>query len=322
MSSVVKTMKLLINSLVAIAFAGALALPVEAAAALTNGDFETGLTGWSTADALGSDGSFVVQSGTASPVNGDPVPAPPGGLNAAMSDAGAPGAHVLWQDFTVSVPVSQFLLSFDLFIGNRAGMFATPNPADLDFGINAANQQVRVDILKSSAAPFSVAPGDVLAFLYQTNPGDPLVSGYATHSFDITALVNANLGSPLRLRFAETDNLAQLQAGVDNVSLEAFTVTPTATPTGTPTATPTSTPLTDGAACTAPAECASTFCVDGVCCSTACNGPAEVCNLPGRRGTCTQGLPVPASSRSSVVATAMVLLAVGALALARRRARR
>ncbi|MBP8295829.1 MAG: hypothetical protein KAX84_06950 [Burkholderiales bacterium] len=207
------------RTLSAIALAGAISLPAAGAEYLANGNFEAGLTGWSKADAAGGDGTFSVQSGTTSPINANPVPAPPGGANAAMSDAGAPGAHVLWQDFTIASTAPQFLLRFDLFIGNRAGLFGTPAPATLDFGINAANQQVRVDILAAAAGTFSVAPGDVLLAVYQSQAGDPLVAGYASLSFDITALVNANLGNTLRLRFAQTDNLMQLQAGVDNISV-------------------------------------------------------------------------------------------------------
>jgi hypothetical protein len=208
-----------VNSIAVIAFTCALVLPAEAAQILTNGGFEAGFSGWSRADALGSDGTFFIQNGTASPLNGDAVPTPPGPINAAMSDGGGPGAHVLWQDFTISTTAPRFLLSFDLFIGNRAALFATPAPASLDFGINAANQQVRVDILISSAGAFSVAASDVLLNLYQSKAGDPLVSGYTNYSFDITPLVVANLSNTLRIRFAETDNLAELQAGVDNVSL-------------------------------------------------------------------------------------------------------
>jgi hypothetical protein len=84
----------------------------------------------------------------------------------------------------------------------------------------ALNQQVRVDILTSSANPFSVAASDVLMHLYQSNPGDPLVSGYNSLNFDVSSLFAANLGNTLRLRFAEVDNLAQFQVGVDNVSLD------------------------------------------------------------------------------------------------------
>jgi hypothetical protein len=192
-----------------------------AAAPILNGGFETGLANWTTANQLGSDGSFFVQSGTVSPVTGDAVPAPPAGVNAAMTEALGPGSHVLYQDFLVDSPAA--LLRFDLFLGNRGGLYATANPATvgLDFSTPALNQQFRADILKSTANPFSVAAADVLQNLYQTAAGDPLVSGYTTLTFDLGALFAANPGQTLRLRFAETDNLGALQAGIDNVSLRA-----------------------------------------------------------------------------------------------------
>ncbi|MCE9550421.1 MAG: PEP-CTERM sorting domain-containing protein [Betaproteobacteria bacterium] len=216
-------MKIFYNTLAALTLTCALTQQTSAAQILTNGGFESGFSGWARSDALGSDGTFFIQSGTSSPFNGDPVPAPPGGINAAMTDAGAGGAHVLWQDFIISGPASQILLSFDLFIGNRAGLFATP--ATLDWTL-IGNQQVRVDILNASADPFSVVAGDVLMPLYQSQANDPLVSGYTNFSFDITSIVNANLGNNLRLRFAETDNFAPLQVGVDNVSIVTATTVP------------------------------------------------------------------------------------------------
>jgi hypothetical protein len=206
--------------MLALGFALALcALPATALEVIANGGFESGFNGWTRADALGSEGTFAIQTGTTSPVNADPVPAPPTGASAAMSDGAGPGSHMLYQDFTIAAPVLQATLKFDLFIGNRAQVFATPAPASLEFNLAAANQQVRVDVMTAAATPFSVAAGDVLQTLKQSAPGDPLVAGYATLTFDVTALVNANVGVPLRLRFAEVDNLAQFQVGVDNVSL-------------------------------------------------------------------------------------------------------
>jgi len=41
-----------------------------------------------------------------------------------------------------------------------------------------------------------------------------------------------------------------------------------------------------GAACTDANQCASTFCVDGVCCANACLGPCRSCNQPNNDGTC------------------------------------
>ena len=145
-----------------------------------------------------------------------------------MSDGAAPGAHVLYQDF-VATPGSQ-TLSFDLFIGNRADRFATP--ASLDFaltspnGAQTLNQQVRVDLLRAGADPFSVAAADILLSLYASQVGDPLVSGYRSFSSDIGAVLGAHSGELLRLRFAETDNLAQLQLGVDNVAIAAVSAIP------------------------------------------------------------------------------------------------
>lgn len=201
--------------LVALSLAG----PARALPSLVNGGFESGLSGWSTADQTGSEGTFYVQAGTSSPTLGDAVPAPPEGTSAAMSDGGlgGPGSHVLYQDFVASAGSAS--LSFQLFIGNRADAFYTP--ATLDFATPALNQQARVDILKASADPFSVAGGDVLMTLYQSAAGDPLVDGYSTIVADISAILAAHDGETLRLRFAETDNVFSFQMGIDDVRIEA-----------------------------------------------------------------------------------------------------
>jgi hypothetical protein len=190
---------------------------------IANGGFEAGLAGWTTLDIVGSDGTFFVQSGAASPVNGLPVAPPPEGLQAAMTDAGGPGSHVLYQDFVVPVGASNGTVGFSLFINNTADRFASP--ATLDFaatnpqGVQNLNQQARVDILTTTADPFSIAAADVLQNLFQTNPGDPLVSGYNSYLIDVGALFQAHQGETLRLRFAETDNLAIFNFGVDRVSV-------------------------------------------------------------------------------------------------------
>src|SRR4051794_26721286 len=96
------------------------------AESIINGGFESGFSGWTTANQTGSEGGFSLQSGVLSPVSGSTVPAPPAGSAAAMSDAQGPGSHVLYQSFVVSAPVSLTFLNFDLFIGNRATAFYTP----------------------------------------------------------------------------------------------------------------------------------------------------------------------------------------------------
>jgi len=184
---------------------------------INNGGFESGFSGWTRVDQTGSEGTWLQQSGTTTPVNMITVPAPPGGSNAAMTDASGPGSHVLYQDFTVPMSLGVATLSFDLFIRNHANAFFSPTT--LDFATPALNQQFRVDIMTTSADPFSVTMGDVLFTVYQTQPGNPLVSGYLTITADLTALFAARPGETLRLRFAEVDNVNFFNVGVDNVSL-------------------------------------------------------------------------------------------------------
>ena len=202
----------------------ALAAPVGAAPLLVNGSFESGFTGWTRVNQVGSEGTFVLQSGTSSPVNGLPVPAPPGGTTAAMTDAQGPGSHVLYQDFLIPVGTLSGTLTFDVFVGNRAGAFVTPNT--LDFATPALNQRARVDIVRTSADPFSLAAADILLNVFQTAVGSPLVTGYNTIALNLSALLAANAGSTLRLRFAEVDNVSLFNFGVDRVNLDASATVP------------------------------------------------------------------------------------------------
>jgi hypothetical protein len=94
-------------------------------------------------------------------------------------------------------------------------------PAHLDFATPALNQQARVDVMTTSADPFSL---DILQNLYQTAPGDPLVSGYTSFLFDISPLLLAHPGETLRLRFAEVDNVFFFNLGVDAVSIDVTQV--------------------------------------------------------------------------------------------------
>lgn len=195
--------------------------PGATAQSILNGGFEanggpgaTDFSDWVVADAPGSAGSFYVQTGTGSPVFGADVPAPPEGEFAAMSEAGGPGAHVLYQDFLVPSVVGSAKLRFRVFVQNQAGDFTAPGSLDFD---GAPNQQARVDLLRGASDPFSVQVADVLLNLYQTRPGDPLTSGYTLVSLDVTSVVAAHKGETLRLRFAEVDNLQPLLFGVDDV---------------------------------------------------------------------------------------------------------
>ncbi len=201
--------------------AGAWTAPVHAQ--IANGGFELGLAGWLTADQIGSDGGFFSQTGTASPLNGFAVPAAPEGVRAAMTDSGAGGSHVLYQDFVVPNGVISASVGFALYLNNAGGTYVTPSNLDWaatnQSGGLILNQQARVDIITTSAGLFSVDGASVLQNLFQTTAQTPLVTGYNPFLIDITPLLQAHAGQTLRLRFAETDNINFFNLGVDNVSL-------------------------------------------------------------------------------------------------------
>jgi hypothetical protein len=134
-----------------------------------------------------------------------------------MSDSAGPGSHALYQDFVVPAFVPGATLKFSIFVNNGATAFSTPN--SLDFSTPALNQQARVDILRANADPFSLAPADVLLNAFQTALNSPLVTGYNDFTIDVGALLAANAGQTLRLRFAEVDNVNFFNFGVDAVSL-------------------------------------------------------------------------------------------------------
>jgi hypothetical protein len=203
-------------------FAGA---PVHAAPVnlINNGGFEIGLAGWAQF-ILGSAGWFQ-QSGTHNPLTGTfTVPAPPQGNLAAMTDAATPGEHILSQPIVVPSGVTSATLQFSRFINNatlHSGPFVSPN--SLTYA-GFPNQQARVDFITPTSIIDSVAPADVLLNIFQTQPGDALVSGYTVQTTDVTALLAAHPNQSLTLRFAETDNQGILYFGIDQVSLVVVTV--------------------------------------------------------------------------------------------------
>jgi hypothetical protein len=73
---------------------------------IVNGGFESGFSGWTRSDAIGSDGTYLLSAGGLSAVSGELLLPPHSGAAYAVSDAGGPGAHALYQSFVVTGPVS------------------------------------------------------------------------------------------------------------------------------------------------------------------------------------------------------------------------
>jgi len=58
-----------------------------------------------------------------------------------------------------------------------------------------------------------------------------------------------------------------------------------------------------GATCKSGGECASTYCVDGVCCDGLCGGQCQACAEPNKVGTCTTVSGSPRGARTGCAAT-------------------
>lgn len=70
-----------------------------------------------------------------------------------------------------------------------------------------------------------------------------------------------------------------------------------------------------GQPCSGGFQCASGFCVEGVCCNTACNARGQSCTRPGLVGQCIGAAAAPALSWLGMAVAFCLLAAVGILAL-------
>lgn len=214
----------------------ALSLGLGASAAhanlISNGDFESGLTGWSVFDQADGDGTWYSSSvGSATPESGQSTSAVGGSGLYAVSDQNGPGAHSLIQSFTVGAGAI-VNVSFDMFVNSYADYAEARG--GLDYTL-IPNQHARVDILTAGATPFSTASGDIVATLvapFADLVVDSTPNPFTAYSFDVSAELAA--GGTFQLRFAEVDNQLFLNMGVDNVVVQARTDEGTGVPAPTP----------------------------------------------------------------------------------------
>jgi hypothetical protein len=57
----------------------------------------------------------------------------------------------------------------------------------------------------------------------------------------------------------------------------------------------------NGQPCTSQGQCSSSYCVDGVCCSAACSGQCQACDVTGSEGTCAAVVGPPRGVRAPCV---------------------
>ena len=193
---------------------------------LVNGDFETGdFEGWTTEKASNGEW-FIYEDGTVPPNpkwidKEEPfdMPDPPQGRYAAVTDMNELGIHFLYRDIEVG---GSWNLTATVFYNNHAydEDFFDPGNFGRIFGdvwaMSGKNQQYRIDLVDPAAAIESLASDDVLATVFRTQPGDPLILSPTQVTIDLSPWE----GQTIRLRVAQMDSNGPLRAGIDDVRLE------------------------------------------------------------------------------------------------------
>ncbi len=208
------------------------------------------LVGWTTYAlplSPGSNGSWQVQTGTASPASDTKVAAPPVGQFQAMLDeanqqpitpggggggknsnsaTSYEGSEAIYQDFTVPTTTTTLSLSLDLSWISSAAFTNTSGNPNLDFRGSTANQQIRVDIMDPTLTDTFGGPlgttgaTGVLDSLFITLTTTPKTGSITvTDNGWLQANLASLLGRTIRLRIASTNNQGQLIVGLDGVTV-------------------------------------------------------------------------------------------------------
>lgn len=214
---------------VALALAAALVAPgAGLAATVVNGGFESGnFEGWSVYRATGL-GDWYVYQGTAPPIGGKQkggvIPAPPQGSHAAITDEYNPDTVILYQDVVLRPGYEHRLNLLAFYVsGYRPPQepieIPTPDTLSVDDAVlgDQTNQQYRIDVMRPEAPLESIAPGDVLATVFQTRRGGP----EAMQPTQMLANLTPFAGQTVRLRVAVAAHEETLNGGVDAVSVES-----------------------------------------------------------------------------------------------------
>jgi peptidoglycan hydrolase-like protein with peptidoglycan-binding domain len=171
---------------------------------ISDGGFESGLTGWAVTSSAGSGGSWFADSSTAAPLTGNPTVGPFSGIGYAVTDQFGPGVTALSQDYIVPAGTTSLTLSFDMFIN--------------DWAPSTGDETMEVLILSAGGNP--VTGAGTLATLFS---GDTVVTGgepnpYIAYDYSITGYVP---GDTYVLDFHEADTMYTMNVGLDDVSLVA-----------------------------------------------------------------------------------------------------
>lgn len=213
----------------------AFSMPVLSTELIQNGGFESfgndvySITAWNTAED-GILGSVLVENDSATDASGRNTVGAASGSYYGLLDSAAPSNQALYQTFNTGA-VSSATLSFQMFINNQSSNGTQIHASGLDYttgGSFDSNQHVRVDLLSAGASAFSTNSADILQSLYLGGSnGSSVIGGdvanpYLSYSFNLSSILAT--GGAYTLRFASVTNDAQMQFGIDNVSLSVTPV--------------------------------------------------------------------------------------------------
>lgn len=183
------------------------------AATITNGGFNTDLSGWTVVEQPDSLGSWFFTTGGVSELGNQPIISPSEGNGYAHSAQTGATSQVLFQDIVLEAD-TEHLLSFDWFAQDWADNFI--DAGTLDF-TGDLNQHLRVDIVSTDFndwfGPDSSTGvlANILAPVAELSP----VTSWNSLDFDMTPWA----GQSVRLAFRQVDNQLFFNAGIDDVSI-------------------------------------------------------------------------------------------------------
>jgi hypothetical protein len=199
----------------------------QAANLIQNGGFEADAAvsyapaNWQVFES-GAIGGVAASSGTSAPASGWDTIGAASGSNYGIIDAYSLGGYALSQSFSTGL-VSSATLSFSMFVNSSDA--AIVDASGLDYttgGTYDTNHHVRVDLLSAGADPLHTGSSVLRSFDLGSANALNTVNNYSNYSFDVGTDLAA--GGNYVLRFAAVTNLAQMQVGIDNVSLNVTPV--------------------------------------------------------------------------------------------------
>lgn len=218
--------------------------PASAIELLTNGNFEAApengnAPGWSRFEQAGSIGQFYLDAPGTTVQSANTLNTPTNGLtpgggnlyavsvaaNATGTESG-PGAHSLYQSFSLPGNATSVTLRYQFFalnyrqaaaLGGEAGLDYTKGTPDSITG-EPINMHARVDILRATALPLSTDPSDIIRTVEA--PFSRAANDGQWESKELNIASGLQFGQNYTLRFAVAKNKEEFLLGVDNVSLD------------------------------------------------------------------------------------------------------